>query len=195
MKQCPNCRRMVSDDSMFCSICGARIDDSNNSDNNYESYTAEDEAADKRNYIIAGILVFVFIVFMGILINGSDDDSSSKSSGGIMTSITGYRCQRLVKTGSLLMYPDAEIGKAFDSFFTNGEWRYFVSTEDKKIVEYKGGCRRNNKDVTLTIQFVVDLDSKTFTLDYMGIGKSGFTEYDMWDVMDTVMDNYYKTGS
>ncbi len=37
-------------------------------------------------------------------------------------------------------YPNKSYGEAFDEFFEDPKWEYFVSEDDEDIVEFTGKC-------------------------------------------------------
>lgn len=68
----------------------------------------------------------------------------------------------MVKGGSPELYPDITYGEAFDAFFDDCEWEYFESTDGKNVVEFHGDCLYGDKEVTVAMQFVVNMDEGTF---------------------------------
>ena len=39
----------------------------------------------------------------------------------------------LVKEGTMEIVPNVKIGKAFDQFFSDGKWEYFVATDNSMV--------------------------------------------------------------
>ena len=66
----------------------------------------------------------------------------------------------MVKNGSMDMAPNVKIGKAFDDFFGNPQWKSFVSTDNERIVEFSGNCTFANKPAHCKIQFVIQQDNR-----------------------------------
>lgn len=69
---------------------------------------------------------------------------------------------KIVKTGTMNMEPNIQIGKAFDNFFSNPKWHSY--TEGRKdlrhIVEFTGNCRWNNSPAKCTIHFIITSDTE-----------------------------------
>ena len=74
----------------------------------------------------------------------------------------------LVKNGHLNNYPASTVGEAFDSFFSNPQWKSFTSDKGKRVVEFAGKCMYFEKEVTVKMQFVVS-DDKTFEIEYLDV--------------------------
>ena len=60
-----------------------------------------------------------------------------------------------VREGSLTRYPNVKIGDAFDSFFSEGKWKSFTSTENDEVVEFNGKAFWDNKPADYKFQFLV----------------------------------------
>ena len=93
---------------------------------------------------------------------------------------------KLIKNGTLQMEPGVVIGKAFDNYFDDGKWTSFKSTDNRRIVEFNGGCTWKNKDAKCTIQFIVKNDSE-FQLGAVAINGKELNTYDGVGVVDTVL--------
>jgi hypothetical protein len=93
---------------------------------------------------------------------------------------------KLVKNGTLQMEPGVVIGKAFDNYFDDGKWTSFKSTDNRRIVEFNGGCTWKNKDAKCTIQFIVKNDSE-FQVGAVAINGKELNTYDGMGVVDTVL--------
>lgn len=60
-----------------------------------------------------------------------------------------------VREGSLTRYPNVKIGDAFDSFFSDGQWKSFTSTENDEVVEFNGKAFWDNKPADYKFKFLV----------------------------------------
>lgn len=88
-----------------------------------------------------------------------------------------------VKKGSPLNYPDITYEQAFESFFSDTTWKYFVGTnegpdedgdglpdyteENVDVVEFTGYCIYHDVEVKALIQFTLDKDADTFEATYL----------------------------
>ena len=102
---------------------------------------------------------------------------------------TGYDANvRLVREGHLNMNPGVPIGKAFDQFFINDSWKSFTSTENEKIVEFKGDCTFFNAPVTMKIQF--KLSGNEFEVKYVGMDDIDLDYFEGLGVVEKVLSEY-----
>lgn len=76
-----------------------------------------------------------------------------------------------VKNGTMDMVPNVKVGKAFDQFFKNGKWESFISTDNKRMVEFNGECLLNNKSAQACIQFEIlnDTQFQLYTIELNGV--------------------------
>ena len=74
-----------------------------------------------------------------------------------------HKYVELVKNGTMQMEPDIKIGRAFDEFFANPQWKYFDSTDNHKVVEFNGECTWWGQDAHCSIQFIITSET-TFEL-------------------------------
>ena len=88
-----------------------------------------------------------------------------------------------VTGGTNSAYPGVTYGEAFENFFSNPSWEYFVGIQDGPdedgdgepdytvdnvaVVEFTGDCLYANAEVTALIQFVLDNDAGTFQPVYL----------------------------
>lgn len=93
-----------------------------------------------------------------------------------------------VREGTLYMAPTVPVGKAFDQFFTNGTWRSFTSTDNEKIVEFKGDCTWNDEPARATVQFVIN--GNEFQVKYFGINGSGIDDFSAIMSIEKILDEY-----
>lgn len=75
----------------------------------------------------------------------------------------------LVKTGTLSSHQSVTVGKAFDKFFTDKDWKHFTSENNQNIVEFTGTYNINNKKYKTRIQFEVNKNSTEFEMKYLEV--------------------------
>ena len=95
-----------------------------------------------------------------------------------------------VKEGSPEIYPNITYEEAFHDFFYNPKWKYFESEKGADVVEFTGGCYYADTKVTVTMQFVLDIDDGTFTLEYFGMNDVPQTEFMMLVIIEKVFESY-----
>lgn len=96
----------------------------------------------------------------------------------------------MVKYGSPEVYPDITYEDAFNAFFGNPKWKYFKSDENQDVVEFHGKCIYQDAEVDATIQFVVDEESETFTMEYLGLNKISQNKLVMSSLIEKVFTEY-----
>lgn len=77
---------------------------------------------------------------------------------------SGNRYTDMVKNGYPELYPDITYGEAFEAFFGECEWEYFVSEDGQDVVEFRGNCMYGDKRAAVTVQFLVYEDRGTFEI-------------------------------
>lgn len=95
----------------------------------------------------------------------------------------------LVRNGTMNMYPNVPIGKAFNQFFSNGKWKAFTSTDNKQIVEFNGNCYWLDETVPMKIQFTINNDSQ-FSLSYVGIDNVDIPQEVRADILYGILEKY-----
>ena len=128
------------------------------------------------------IVKFIIQVVLGLIIMAS-------FYGAIALLIDGAKGKEyidIVKKGSFDNYPNVEIGEAFENYFDNPKWRYFVSDKDIDVVEFTGKCMYDNAEVTALIQFAIDNNSR-FEAKYFSMNHVSQNLLMMYGVIDTVM--------
>ncbi|MBR6012212.1 MAG: hypothetical protein IK062_00340 [Selenomonadaceae bacterium] len=60
---------------------------------------------------------------------------------------------QVVREGSFNINKSVKIGVAFDQFFKNGQWRYFRSTNNERIVEFTGEFMLSEHPDLMLMQF------------------------------------------
>lgn len=182
MKVCPSCKRkVVGYGEDYCRYCGTKLDAVPNAENGAQE--VHDVGSDFKispihAFIVIG--VFLIIVLLGV-----------KIAAGLGEHLREKKCIDIVSSGCLAAYPDIELEKAFNAYFDDGGWIYTTSN-GVDYVTYAG--TKSGKSKEIKIQFAVNLEKKSFTLEYAGTGENVY-DYEMWDTMDTIMNSYYKTGA
>jgi hypothetical protein len=92
----------------------------------------------------------------------------------------------IVKEGTFYDYPDEYVGDAFDDFFANPSWEYFVSENDEDIVEFTGEAEYMGESVDICIQFQVDPDTEEFEVIWSDINEYEMSLLEYNDLIDTV---------
>ena len=102
----------------------------------------------------------------------------------------------MVQTGFPVAYPDKSYGKAFNDFFSNPEWKYFKSDDNRKVVEFTGGMTYRDQHVNATIQFTVDDRDENnikINLVYLGFDDVPQNNLTKMNVMSAVFENDAKS--
>lgn len=99
----------------------------------------------------------------------------------------------MVKYGSPTGYPEITYGEAFGDFFSNTDWKYFKSSEDKNIVEFTGKCMYGGETAEFCFQFEVDDDDDKFSVEYFGIDGESQNILTTGAVLDSVFSSYEET--
>lgn len=81
-----------------------------------------------------------------------------------------------VKDGRPTAYPNVTYGEAFDAFFKDGKWKYFISTDEQDVVEFSGVCLYGNKEAKILMQFLISDDKKTVETGAFSIDGKSQTE-------------------
>lgn len=92
--------------------------------------------------------------------------------------LTADQYIQMVVNGYRVEDPEHSYGEAFDAFFASPHWKFFVSEEDEKVVEFTGDCTYQDAPVTACIQFVIDEENSTFEaawLDLNGVPQDTLT--------------------
>lgn len=95
-----------------------------------------------------------------------------------------------VKQGSPLSYPNITYGKAFDNYFGNCKWSYFVSDKDEDVVEFNGKCSWKGKDADIKIQFLLDYDAREFEVWAVTIDDMYLNGWEIATVIEMVFEGY-----
>lgn len=74
---------------------------------------------------------------------------------------------QFVKEGTLSGYSYTTCGEAFDDFFEDPKWGYFCSDTNEDVVEFTGKCLYDNVEVEVLMQFTLDKEAGTFSVNYL----------------------------
>lgn len=116
-----------------------------------------------------------------------------------------------VKGGTNSAYPGITYEEAFENFFSNPTWRYFVGTQDGPdndgdgepdytvenvdVVEFTGGCIYADVEVTALIQFVLDEEAGTFQPTYLSLNEIPQNMLMLSGLMETVFTQAVENGA
>ena len=98
-----------------------------------------------------------------------------------------------VREGSLTRYPNVKIGDAFDSFFSDGQWKSFTSTENDEVVEFSGKAFWDNKPADYKFQFLVKGNS--FELHTTSVNGNISNPFLSAIIMTKIMNTYESKNS
>ena len=147
--KCKKCGSDIPSDSKFCSVCGDNLQNQNVSDsettqekdtlnkqneNDYNQSPKEVNNINEqpKNKNIFKIVISVCLVVITIVVIISAIGVNSGMSEEIST----------VKNGHFFDYPEEDgyttIGTAFENYFDNTKWYYFVSDDGFDVVEFEG---------------------------------------------------------
>lgn len=118
---------------------------------------------------VLGVIMVISLVFY--LINGG-----------------GNSAVNIVKNGELNDYQGITIGKAFDNFFSNPQWKSSETKDKKTIVNFKGEASLGDKPVTISINFQVNKDSKSFNVINLYMDGKIQPDYELIDWLDTIFE-------
>ena len=191
---CKNCGADSQEGKKFCPKCGTPIQENVQSQNEgtngpgsvneqkEDIYRGNIEYQNKQKTkkrkkgakfaVIAGIVVALVMVIIASIPDPDSDKYIAMVRGGYPESYADY---------------DVEYGKVFNYFFKDGEWEYFVSDEDKKIVEFNGKCTYNDEEADAKLQFTIDNDEEGFMASYASING---VKYDGSELIETAFDEY-----
>lgn len=119
-------------------------------------------------YLVLIPVIFLFVVSINASTGSSGEDVSSQFQG---TENAGKI--NIVKNGCPSLIPNITFEEAYETFFANPDWRYFVADdeEESEIVEFVGDCTYDGEDAEVYIQFLLydETDDLDFELYYAGI--------------------------
>ena len=200
---CIHCGKQIEDGSAFCAYCGKSQDPTaQTTENSASAALAKQKAREeearrqdtkiRRTFLLptlCALAVIVIIVIFAVARNVSRNPGRNTLTGDDITDQVTNVLQSTdthvlsVKNGSPLSYPDQTYGAAFDYFFAQPAWKYFVGlkegpdddgdgkpdyTEDNlDIVEFTGYCTYQGVEVKARIQFTLNQDGKSFEATYL----------------------------
>jgi len=95
------------------------------------------------------------------------------------------RAISVVKDGYFYDFPGKIIGEYFDDFFDDTSWDFFVSGDGLNVVEFIGHHYPEGNFEEVVMQFIVDLNERTFDIAYVGVNDE--TKDDAY--IDTMLGN------
>ena len=148
----------------------------------------------KRNYLAVSMLIVASLIF-----------TSCGKLSEFPPSV------QIVREGSFAINQSVKVGAAFDQFFRNGQWNYFKSTNNERIVEftgefmlsehpdlmlmqlYSGNFNALNKNsdkvpAKIGIQFV--LDGKNFNIRHMKINGIAMDNLTIFTIVEKIINSY-----
>ncbi|MBQ3151351.1 MAG: zinc-ribbon domain-containing protein [Clostridia bacterium] len=173
---CQKCGKEVSSTTKFCDACGAEV---TSSDGKKKRVKFKD--LPKKQKITRIVVGCVFLILAAVLIFGDALGAVSRVGDESNAYID------VVKEGALYDYPDQAIGKAFEDFFSDPEWKSFMSDDERIIVEFNGGCTFDGEPVDCCIQFEVYEDS-TFETFYAEIDGESLNLFDINTMYETIFE-------
>lgn len=95
------------------------------------------------------------------------------------------------------VYPDITYGEAFNNYFSNPEWTYFVSQDDTQVVEFNGKCLYLEEEADITIQFLLTpLNDTEYSIElhYLGINDASQPDIVKIEIVNAVFEDYSRTS-
>lgn len=99
----------------------------------------------------------------------------------------------LVKTATPENYPNTTYEEAFENFFAEPEWSHF-SSERGEVVQFNGDFYYLDGRAEACFQYVIDLESSSFSLEYFGIDDVSQNMLTAGIVLETVFSSYDNYG-
>ena len=204
MRHCAKCGETINAGVGFCPRCGAKVDDVTQ----FCPRCGEEVAADERychkcGYPISGVeekqavvqqdnsggfwkaivtmLALVGAVFLIYIIFFKTDFSPI---------IGEDEHVMFVKNGTPEAWPDITYDEAFSKFFSNRHWRYFKSDTGEDVVEFTGDCIYREAQVTVRMQFILDVENGTFETGAMSFNDVPQILLVEYALIEKVFDSY-----
>lgn len=95
-----------------------------------------------------------------------------------------------VKQGSPTSYPNITYEKAFNNYFGDCKWNYFVSDEEEDVVEFNGICSYRGQDADIKIQFVLDVAHDSFEVYAATINGIRQSNWEIASIIELVFEDY-----
>lgn len=96
-----------------------------------------------------------------------------------------------VLSGYFYSHPYPSVQEAFESFFGYPTWDYFYSTDGSHVVEFNGNAYKNYVYGTVTIQFTVDVENESFSVNYAAFDSDPMSYYEFEGLLDVIYTNYF----
>lgn len=214
---CKNCGKELKEGARFCNICGTcLISEENNKQEDTQRYTLDNESKaipDKNNkesnyneeqikkqndkstgfiliFAIIGILIIGMLIFMAIKYSDYSyyDDTSdyNENSEEVL----------FIKNANFKGYPSSEgyssIGDAFENYFKNITWEYFVSDDNCDVVEFNGTHEYDGSVIDYRIQFLLN-DDDTFDIYFISCDNNSLNESEKKELIRDIIINSKNT--
>ena len=172
---CPRCGEPLGSHERYCHRCGLSL---------VGGYS-ESEPEERKGSSFKPLLIFLLIVG---LVSGACYLIFNTPAG----SVVGIEDEHItfVKNGSPVSYPDITYDEAFSEFFGNTSWEYFVSDKGLDVVEFHGDCMYYDTEITVTIQFVLDMDDGTFEMEYDAFNDVPQSVFMSYSLISKVFEDY-----
>ncbi len=95
----------------------------------------------------------------------------------------------VVRDGHFNSYPNVSIGNAYNAFFSDPNWKYFETSDKRKVVEFSGGCTYRDAPVKVTQQFVLHNDN-SFEVGYLAFNDVPQVQLISSALIAKVFENY-----
>lgn len=141
----------------------------------------------KSFWAILIVLVAVIAIVAGVASSDSGNSGGSSSSSGYGSYSNPY--VNMVKTAKHSTY-GITYGAAFNNFFTNPKWSYFMASTGEHVVEFEGGFFYDNAPATATVQFVVDTTEGTLTVYHLSINDVAQSKLMLSALVKKVFESY-----
>lgn len=95
----------------------------------------------------------------------------------------------MVKTGTLVAYPQKTVGEAFDAFLGNPKWESGISEDGTRFVNVTGKILYYDQETDIVVQFVIEND-KTESFSYYACELNGDSQDDLFffELLEAIYD-------
>lgn len=102
-----------------------------------------------------------------------------------------YTCLDIVQNGYFFNYPYPSVQIAFENFFGNPSWEYFLSTDNEHVVEFNGDAFKNGVPGTVTIQFLINIEDESFSVNYAAFDNEPMAYEEFDGLLNAIYDHYF----
>ena len=95
-----------------------------------------------------------------------------------------------VKHESPRNHPGITYEKAFNNYFGDCKWSYFVSEDEEDIVEFNGTCSLGERPANIRIQFLLNYNAKKFEICAVAIDDISLDRWEIPEVIERVFKDY-----